>query len=191
MPRDNSDPQPWNVLSSRFLTRKPWMTIRQDRVRLPTGAVIDEYSVLEYPAWVNIIAVTHHDLFILVRQYRHGLRAVHYELPAGVCDASDVDPAATARRELLEETGYGGGVWTAFMTLSANPGTHSNLTHTYLATGVIPLQKPQLDHTEDMRIHLINQDELRDIIFRGDMMQALHAAPLLKYLLSSYPSAQI
>lgn len=191
MPRDNSDPHPWDVLSSSYLSRKPWMTLRQDRVRLPTGAVIDEYSVLEYPAWVNIIAVTHDDLFILVRQYRHGLRAVHYELPAGVCEASDLDPGATARRELLEETGYGGGDWTAFMALSANPGTHSNLTHTYLATGVIPVQEPRLEDTEDMRVHLISQDELRDIIFRGDMVQALHAAPLLKYLLSLNPSAQL
>src|SRR6516225_234135 len=102
----SDDPRLWDTLSSAYLSRKPWLTVRQDRVRLPNGAIIEEYNVLEYPDWVNIIALTHGGELVLVRQYRHGRRAVHFELPAGVCEADDPDPEATARRELLEETGY-------------------------------------------------------------------------------------
>src|SRR5450432_702626 len=115
-----SDPKMWDVLSSKYLSSKPWLTLRQDQVRLPAGNVIEEYFVLEYPAWVNVIAITLDDRFVLVRQYRHGLGTVHYELTAGVCDAKDGNPEVSARRELLEETGYGGGNWIAFMILSAN-----------------------------------------------------------------------
>ena len=136
-----NDPRPWSVLSSSYLSRKPWLTLRQDRVRLPNGTIIEDYNVLEYPDWVNIVAITPEGMAVLVRQYRHGIRAVHYELPAGVCEASDPGPEETARRELLEETGYGGGDWSLLMTLSANPGTHSNRTFTYLANGVVPLQE--------------------------------------------------
>jgi 8-oxo-dGTP pyrophosphatase MutT (NUDIX family) len=120
---------------------------------------------------------------VLVRQYRHGIRAVHYELPAGVCETSDPGPEETAQRELLEETGYGGGDWSLLMTLSANPGTHSNRTFTYLANGVVPMQEQRLEDTEELRVHLVSLEELRHILATGGIMQALHAAPLLRYLL--------
>jgi 8-oxo-dGTP pyrophosphatase MutT (NUDIX family) len=178
-----NDPRPWSVLSSSYLSRKPWLTLRQDRVRLPNGMIIEDYNVLEYPDWVNIVAITREGMAVLVRQYRHGIRAVHYELPAGVCEPSDAGPEETARRELLEETGYGGGDWSPLMTLSANPGTHSNRTFTYLANGVVRMQEQRLDETEELRVHLVSLEELPHILATGGIMQALHAAPLLRYLL--------
>jgi 8-oxo-dGTP pyrophosphatase MutT (NUDIX family) len=150
---------------------------------LPNGTIIEDYNVLEYPDWVNIVAITPEGMAVLIRQYRHGIRAVHYELPAGVCETSDHSPEETARRELLEETGYGGGDWSPLMTLSANPGTHSNRTFTYLANGVAPVQEQRLEETEELQVHLVSLEELRHILATGGIMQALHAAPLLQYLL--------
>jgi 8-oxo-dGTP pyrophosphatase MutT (NUDIX family) len=178
-----NDPELWTVLSSTYLSRKPWLTLRQDRGRLPNGTIIDDHNILEYPDWVNIVAITPDKNIILVRQYRHGLRAVHFELPAGVCEVSDNGPEETARRELFEETGYGGGDWSPLMTLSANPGTHSNRSSTYLANGMVPVQEQRLEETEELQVHLVSVDELRHILATGGIMQALHAAPLLRYLL--------
>ena len=48
----------WEVLNSEYLIRRPWLTARKDKVRLPSGVVMDEYYVLEYPEWVNVIAIT-------------------------------------------------------------------------------------------------------------------------------------
>ncbi len=48
----------WKTLSQKYLIEKPWLTARVDKVELPTGAIIDEYYVLEYPDWVNTIAIT-------------------------------------------------------------------------------------------------------------------------------------
>lgn len=39
----------WRTLSSHYLFKKPWMTARVDKVELPTGVILDEYYVLEYP----------------------------------------------------------------------------------------------------------------------------------------------
>jgi 8-oxo-dGTP pyrophosphatase MutT (NUDIX family) len=150
--------------------------------------MIEEYFVLEYPKWVNVVAVTSEGQMVLVRQYRHGLEAVHYELPAGVCDPSDSDALAAAKRELLEETGYGGGEWKPLMTLSANPATHANLTHSFLATGVVPVQPRESEVTEDIRVHLVALDDVRKLVLDGGVVQALHAAPLLKYLLTRRPA---
>jgi 8-oxo-dGTP pyrophosphatase MutT (NUDIX family) len=172
------------VLASHYLSRKPWLTLRQDRVRLANGTVIEDYHVLEYPDWVNVVAVTADGMIVLVRQYRHGIQAVHYELPGGVCDVNDREPEEAARRELVEETGYGGGDWSLLMTLSANPGTHSNRAFSYLAAGVESMREPRLEATEELQVHLVSLDEMRRILESGEIVQALHAAPLFKYLLS-------
>jgi 8-oxo-dGTP pyrophosphatase MutT (NUDIX family) len=182
---ESTDPRPWELLGSSYLIRSPWLTVRQDRVRVPGGAVLDDYFVLEYPDWVNVLAVTGDGRIVLVRQYRHALGSVHYELPAGFCEAGDDDVEATARRELLEETGFGGGEWVPWMTLSANPSSHANLSRSFLATGVVPIAPPAPEATEEILVHLATPDEVREIIYGGGLIQALHAAPLLKYLLTA------
>ena len=179
------DPQPWTVLQTKYLFRKPpWLTMRQDRVQLPGGGIVEEYYVWEYPTWINVIAVTKERRVVLIRQYRYALGQVHYEIPAGVTDAGDGDLEAAARRELLEETGFGGGRWQPWMTLSANPALQTNLTQTFLATEVEQLQPPNLETTEEITVHLVAIEEVKRIILAGEMVQALHAAPLLKFLLT-------
>ena len=93
----------WTIESSEYLFRRPWLTVRRDTVRLPDGRVNPEFYVLEYPTWVNIIAVTDTGDMVLVRQYRHGLGQTRFELCAGVVEPGET-PLEGARRELLEET---------------------------------------------------------------------------------------
>jgi 8-oxo-dGDP phosphatase len=177
------DPLPWKVLDSTYESRKFWRTVRCDRVELPNGTVIPEYWISEYLPWVNTVAVTDDDKVLLVRQYRHGSREVHFEIPAGTTDTGEHDMEAAARRELLEETGYGGGRWSLLMTVSANPALQNNLAYTFLAEGVVPLQAANPGASEDLRLHLIPADEIEGMIDRGDLIQSLHVAPLLKFLL--------
>jgi 8-oxo-dGTP pyrophosphatase MutT (NUDIX family) len=177
------DPKPWQCIGPHYLFRKPpWLVLRQQCFRLPTGREIPEYWISEYPPWVNVVAVTKDDACVLVRQFRPGIGAVHYELPAGVTEAGESIEAA-AKRELLEETGFGGGSWRMLMNLSANPALQNNMTGTYVAIGVEQLRSPEPDQTEDLRVHLVKVHELVALIDRGDMIQALHVAPLLRYLL--------
>lgn len=170
----------WEVLQSRYLIRRPWLTARVDRVKLPTGVINEEYYVLEYLDWVNVIALTRDRKFVLVRQYRHALGETHFELCAGVCEKGEL-PLESARRELLEETGYGRGRWREWMTLTANASTMTNLTHCFLAEDVEPVTAPHLDATEDLTAHLKTRDEVFRLLTSGDIKQALMAAPLWKY----------
>jgi len=177
------DPAPWTVLSSEYLVKKFWHTVRVERVALPTGAIIAEYFVTEFLPWVNVLAVTPDDEVVLIRQYRHGLGQVGFELPAGTTEAGETSLEAAARRELLEETGYGGGRWSPFMTLSANPALQNNLAHTFLAEGVVPTAAAHPEAGEDLRVHLVPIGELEALLDEGGVVQALHAAPLARFLL--------
>jgi len=178
-----NDPKPWKVLSRDYLARKFWYTVHVDKVELPTGAIIDEYFVNEYVPWINTVAVTKNDEIVLLRQYRHGLGCVAFEIPAGTTDPGETSLVDAAKRELREETGYGGGQWSLLTTLSANPALQNNLAYTFLAEGVEPLGEPRPDAYEDLRMHLVPVDEVERLIEEGEFVQALHMAPLLKYLL--------
>jgi len=158
--------------------------MRQDKVQLSNGKIIEDYYVWEFPPWNNVLAITKDQKFVLIRQYRHGIGKVFYELPAGVHDKAGESVLESAKRELLEETGFGGGSWKPLMELSANPALQNNITYSFLAEGVEPISQQSLDATEEITVHLVSLDTLRSIVFDGNMMQALHAAPILKYLLT-------
>ena len=98
----NSDDRKWEILHTEYLIRRPWLTARRDHIRMPNGVENKEYYVLEYPDWVNVIAITRDGKFLMERQYRHGLQWTGYEICAGVCDAGET-PLESARRELYEE----------------------------------------------------------------------------------------
>ena len=173
----------WKTLSQKYLIEKPWLTARVDKVQLPTGVFIDEYYVLEYPDWVNTIAITKDGKFVFVRQYRYAIGKTVNELCAGVVEKGE-DPMDAAKRELMEETGFGGGNWQEWMTISANPSTHTNLTHCYLATDVEPLGKQHLDQGEDLEPRIFSREEVLDMLQKGEIWQALMVAPLWKYFAS-------
>lgn len=170
----------WRVLGSRYLAREPWFTVRDEEVQLPSGHIVPHWYVLEYPEWVNIIARTDDGDFIMISQYRHALGRADYELVAGVVDSGE-EPLEAARRELEEETGYGGGTWREYMTLSANPTSHNNLSHTFIAEGVRPVAAQHQEPSEDIFVYRFTANEVRELLTQGRIVQSLMAAPLWRY----------
>lgn len=176
--------QKWKTLSSKYLFRRPWLTARVDEVQLPDGRVNPEHYVLEYPDWVNVLAITRDGKYVMIRQYRHGFAQVLTELCAGVIEPGET-PEQAARRELHEETGYGGGRWSLLMTIGQNPSTCNNMTHCFLAEDVEPLDGQHLDSGEDIEVVLLSRDELLGLLRRDEMKQALMAAPLWRHFAMS------
>lgn len=175
---DNS--KKWKVLSSEYLFNRPWLTARRDTVQMPDGRVNPEFYILEYPAWINVIARTPEGKYVMVEQYRHGLGEVGIELCAGVVEAGE-EPEVAARRELEEETGYTGGEWELGMVLSGNPSVTNNLTYCFIARGVTLTSTQHLDANEDITVKLLTEEELLDILRDDVMKQALMVAPLWRY----------
>ena len=115
----------WEILSSDYLLKSKWLTVRKDYVRMPSGIEMDDYYVLEYPDWINVIAITEDGKFVIERQYRHGTQSVDYELCAGTIEDGET-PIDAAKRELFEETGYKGGEWTLYCESCPNPAAMTN-----------------------------------------------------------------
>lgn len=167
----------WRTLSSDYIIRRPWLTARRDKVQLPDGRVAPEFYVLEYPDWINVVALTTDGNIILERQWRHALDEISTEIPAGVIEAGET-PLEAARRELQEETGYTGGQWESIITVAPNPGLMTNRCHCFLATGVSHTSGQHLDANEDLQVFFQKPAEVNRMLHEGAFSQALMVAPL-------------
>ncbi len=169
------------VLASQYLMKEPWCTLREDKIQLANGVIVPNYYVLEYPNWVNVLAITKDKKFLMIRQYRHGTQTVNYELCGGCVDPTDASPLHAAQRELLEETGYGNGKWTFNLKLSANPSTTNNWTYNFIAEDVEPIGTQHLDGGEDISVHLLSVEQVLELLKQNDIIQSVHACAFWKY----------
>jgi 8-oxo-dGTP pyrophosphatase MutT (NUDIX family) len=147
---------------------------------LPSGTEIPDFYISELPDWVNIIAITKDNRFLVEEQYRHGIQQVCYELPAGDVEPGE-DPLSAAKRELEEETGYSGGEWLFNGTFVPNASGAINRCHSFIAKNVEKRGEQQLEITEDIKIHLLSEEEIKTVLNNGLMPEGVMAAPLWKY----------
>ncbi|MEO0541534.1 MAG: NUDIX hydrolase, partial [Cyanobacteria bacterium P01_A01_bin.105] len=128
----------WKRLSSQLAFDHRWYKVRQDRVQLPDGNVIDDYFVSLRPDVAMVLPITANQEIVLVRQYRHGAGEILLELPAGTFDPAQEQAAVAAQRELQEETGYLADALEPLATLYDNPVKETNRIHLFLAQNVQP-----------------------------------------------------
>lgn len=167
----------WEKLDAKYLVKSPWATLRVDTCKLQNGTVKDDYYVLEYPNWVNAIALTESGKIIMVRQYRHAADIISLEIPGGVIDG-DEEPEYAIKRELLEETGYTFKTCTFLAELYPNPATSTNKTFTYLLTGGVKTHEQHLDEHEILNVEEYTVEEVQALIKENKIAQALHVAAL-------------
>jgi ADP-ribose pyrophosphatase len=168
----------WKVLSSDYLFKDLWFTVRRDKCVTPENTLVDPYYVYEFPTWVTVVAVTEDNKIVMVRQYRHAIGETIMEIPGGCVDDTDVSLQAAAEREVLEETGYVFENYEYLGKISANPSTNNNLMHMYLATNGKKVQEQQLDHNEEIEVCLFTIDEVKQMLKNNTILQAMHATCL-------------
>lgn len=174
--------KPWKVLEKKILLERRWLTIFEERVELPNGAVIDEFHVARQPDWTAVLAVTGqgraHDEVILVEQYRHGLGRGSLELPAGVVDTGE-SPMLAAQRELREETGYAADSWQPLIVLAPEPARATHRGHFFFASGARPAGPAQPESSEVIAVRRLPVGALMSKIESGHLTHAAHVAAVL------------
>jgi ADP-ribose pyrophosphatase len=108
---------------------------------------------------VGILAIDDEDHILLVEQFRIPIQQRAVELPAGIVGDEDEfrgEPlAATAARELLEETGYRAGRMVELISSPTSAGLTSEFMHLFLATGLTRETEGGGTHGEDIMVHRV------------------------------------
>ena len=169
----------WKILSSEYLFKDVWFTVRRDKCETPAGKIVDPYYVFEFPTWATALALTEDNKVILVRQYRHAIEDVCLELPGGCVDDADKTLQDAIARELLEETGYAFSNYNYLGKISPNASTNNNWMHMFLATGGKKISEQQLDHNEEIDVELYSIDDLKNFIRENKIVQAMHVTCIM------------
>ncbi|MEB3310582.1 MAG: NUDIX hydrolase [Snowella sp.] len=146
--------------------------MKQDRVQLPSGVIIDDYFVNLRPEIVLILPITQNQEVVFVRQYRHGVEEILMELPAGTFDPHQEKSIDAAYRELKEETGYQASTLIPLAQIYDNPVKDKTLIHIFIAPDVVSTGQQELDITEEIEVILIPLTEVKAQIFSGNIQVA-------------------
>lgn len=93
-------------LSRNVIYQSPWVNLYLDKVEFPSGLVIEEFHLLDFPrSAVTAIVENNAGDIVLARIPRYASGTTEWELPAGGVEIGESEIDA-ARREVLEETGY-------------------------------------------------------------------------------------
>lgn len=163
----------WKILSSEYLTDKPYFTARRDKCETPSGKIIPEYYVVELDLTMCAFGITEDNHAVMVKQYRHPVGRTLLEIPGGFAD-KDETPEKAIAREMLEETGYEFDKFELVAEVMANPGMLTNHTKLYLATGGKKVGQQKLDANEEIKVELIPLGEIIDMLLHNKIEQALH-----------------
>ncbi len=182
--------KPWRILDRRVIySAKPYIELSVETVELPDGRIVPDYHHLRAGEFATIVPETADGRFLVLRQYRHGVRRVGLALPGGRIDEGE-DPLAAAQRELLEEVGATATSW--------KPVSHWDTSCTYgftkswyfHARGVRQIKPPANDDLEGGEILFLTRREILHALGDGSFVSLGHAAPLALALLAEITAEQ-
>jgi ADP-ribose pyrophosphatase len=178
-------------VKSSEIVHEGYFNVRIDLLQLPHGPTLS-YTVLELGSHAAVIlARTKEGKFVINKEFRHPPRQWLLSCPGGRIDTGE-SPLEAAKRELLEETGYGGGKFTLIGTAHPMPAVTSQLIHYVYAEDVEFLQKAAPEPFEMIHTELKTEEELMHEIHSGHAVDGiLCTALLLSRKLWDRSSAQI
>jgi ADP-ribose pyrophosphatase len=140
--------------------------------RHPRRGLARDFTVIQAPDWVNVIARTADDHLVLVRQFRYGIDAFSLEIPGGIIEAGE-DPVAAGVRELQEETGYTGGTARLIGSVHPNPAIQSNRSHFVLVEPAVKSHELAWDADEEIEVARLPTRDVFELARNGGITHGL------------------
>jgi ADP-ribose pyrophosphatase len=147
-------PEHWPVAASAELAHGSLLRMRTDTVRMPGGGTADR-EIVEHPGAVAVLGLDESGRVLMIRQYRHPVGRLLWEIPAGLRDKPGEPLLAAAERELLEETGYRAADWRVLADCFTSPGFSTERIRIFLARGLTQVPETGREYVRrDEEAHL-------------------------------------
>lgn len=184
--RAGKDLLAWEEVRTEHIIQDEWIDFRKSAYRFPDGRVHEPFYSYSRRDYVVIVASDTEGNYLCVRQFRHGIKKVTTEFPAGgieredgkeygrTQDVSAEDALEAARRELLEETGYESDEWRSLLTVPSNATIADNYAYLFAARNCRRVTGQSLDETEFLNVTKLSAQEIEKLISAGAFQQAIH-----------------
>lgn len=139
--------------------------------------MIDDFNQVEIPDYAVVVATTPGGLFILERQYKHGIGKVSLTLPGGTINAGE-DPLDAAKRELLEETGLATESWEHLGTYVGDANYGCGRAYVLRAWNAVQVAHPNSGDLEEMEIVQMTKEEILENLVLGEIIAVAAVAAL-------------
>ena len=162
-------------LGSERLFNGKLLKVWQEGVELPNGRQVN-LEVIHHPGSVAILPIDDQGQIWFTYQYRHPIRQMLLELPAGTLEKGEL-PEDCARREIQEEIGMAAKHLEALGTIYLVPGYSDEQMYVYLASGLVP-SKLESDYGEYIEIKSLFVREVYTLLEQGELLDSKTAAAL-------------
>lgn len=161
------DLKPWITLSSCELLAVPnRLRVVKEQVQLPDGKIVDDFYQIQLPEYVAVFAQTAEGAIVIEQHYKHGPRRVVISLPSGQLEPGE-QPIESAKRELLEETGYVADEWRSLGSFVVSGNQGCGKAHLFMASDAEKIKNPDCSDLEEIEVRLMTH---------GEVIQAVHNA---------------
>lgn len=145
--------------------------VRREAFELEGERLVRE--IIDHPGAVAVLALDEDEHVVLIRQYRHPISSLEWEIPAGLLDVVGEDPLLAAQRELAEEADLVAEHWAVLLDYFSSPGGMNEALRIYLARGLSPVPSAERHEREGEEAHLVKRsaslDEVIDAVLAGDL----------------------
>lgn len=169
----------WTVKSTVRILDSEFVKVDKDEVILPRGREIPDFYKVTIKDCAAIVAITPDNHIILKKEYRYCYSEELIEVPAGVLEDGE-DQLETAKRELLEETGYTSDQWTYLGKTVESSAKLTNYMHIYLAENCKKVSEQKLDYGEDIEVIEVDFDHAIEMIMNDEIICNSSIGAILK-----------
>jgi 8-oxo-dGTP pyrophosphatase MutT (NUDIX family) len=174
-------PEHWPVTASAVQVANWLITVRTDQVRMPDDETASRI-VVTHPGAVAILALDERNRVLMIRQYRHPVGRLLWELPAGLRDHEGESLEEVARRELREETGYAAKTWDTLVDYYSSPGFNTERIRIFLARDLVRLEDRDFEPVHEeayLETDWVALDDAVRLVMAGDLHNGVAVAGIL------------
>ena len=168
----------YQITESKTMFSGKIVSVEHDTITLPNGRPAMRENV-RHAGGAAVLPVDNDGNMVFVRQYRHSVREMMLEIPAGTLNAEETHEEC-AIRELEEEVGYKAGNIRFLARINPSPGYCSESIYIYLATRLVK-GRQNLDEEEFIEIETYTPDEAVQMIFDGRITDGKTVMAILAY----------
>ena len=164
-------------LSREVIYESSWMNLYADKVEFPQGRIIDRHYFLDFKKEAVAVLVENDDgQILMIESYRYTTDSIEWEIPAGGIEKGE-SVLETARREVIEETGYDPSNMEVIYSFHPSNGISNQVFHIAkcLATG----SQGEFDRNEVRSVRWFTCDEVRQLIKKKKLRDGFSLTALL------------